>query len=119
MLKYKRVSGIYQIENLKDFKIYIGSSTNIFSRIENNKISLKNGTHSSESLQKDFDSYGLSFFEFKVILFCEPKERIKYERLLILRYQPFYNTTYKNGTSRTRKKLDELEIYSSEFVINL
>ena len=43
--KYKNIAGIYCITNIISNKIYIGSSNNIYNRINRHKSSLKKNNH--------------------------------------------------------------------------
>jgi group I intron endonuclease len=62
-----RGSGIYQIRNILNNKVYIGSSYNIEGRWYQHKYLLKKGKHHSYLLQKAWDEHGEGNFEFEVI----------------------------------------------------
>jgi group I intron endonuclease len=61
------ISGIYQIKNLKNNKIYIGSSKNIKERFLQHKYNLKNNKHCNPILQNSWNKYGEENFEFIII----------------------------------------------------
>lgn len=60
-------SGIYQIRNLLNGRVYIGSSKEFKSRYRHHLTSLKRGTHHSKFLQNDFDKCGSEAFVFEVL----------------------------------------------------
>jgi len=59
--------GIYQIQNLINGKLYIGSSVNVNERICEHKRNLCNGHHENEHLQKSCDKYGIENFIFDIV----------------------------------------------------
>lgn len=55
-------SGIYKITNLKNGKVYIGQSENIFIRKKQHFSALKHKTHNNKQMQKEFTAQkGRSF----------------------------------------------------------
>ena len=81
-------SGIYQIRNLINNKLYIGSSNNLRTRKNSHLNELVNDKHYNKYLQKSFNKYGEQNFIFEVIEFCEPEERIEIEQYWL---DKFYN----------------------------
>lgn len=76
------MSGIYQIRNLINSKIYIGSSVCIEKRWKWHKSRLRNSTHSNIHLQRSWDKYGSENFVFEIlesvtILTTENKKEFK------------------------------------------
>jgi len=55
-----KISGIYQIINNINGKVYIGHSVNISFRWYNHMNNLLKGNHHNSKLQDDFNTYGLS-----------------------------------------------------------
>lgn len=49
---------VYLIRHNKTNRIYIGSSANPKKRLQSHIYALRNGTHSVEDMQADFDTYG-------------------------------------------------------------
>lgn len=82
--KLKNKCGIYQIRNLKNNKIYVGSSNNLFQRknYEHLKL-LKKNNHFNEHLQNAWNIYGAESFVFEIIEFCKPEEKIEKEQYWI------------------------------------
>lgn len=60
-------SGIYQIVNKQTCQFYIGSTVNLQRRRHNHFHLLRIGKHDNVYLQRSFDKYGLSKFDFFVI----------------------------------------------------
>jgi group I intron endonuclease len=60
-------SGVYQIKNLVNGKVYIGSSVNIKARWSAHKSTLRKNSHHSAALQRAWDKYGESSFEFSIL----------------------------------------------------
>jgi group I intron endonuclease len=52
---------------------------------------LRNNKHKNQHLQFAYNKYGEENFEFKVILYCEKFELLRYEQELINRLNPHYN----------------------------
>lgn len=65
-------SGIYQIRNTVNGKVYVGSAIKILKRWREHKTSLRKGVHHSKHLQKAWVKYGEECFVFEVIEFIEP-----------------------------------------------
>lgn len=66
-------TGIYAIVNVKNKKIYIGSTKTAFSTRKNRHCNtLEKNTHYNEYLQNSYNKYGKDNFVFKVLYICEP-----------------------------------------------
>jgi len=76
-----RSAFIYKIENRVNGGCYIGSTVNPKNRWMHHRTSLRKGRHHSFVLQKAWDKYGESCFEFKVLLECSEADRLFYEKL--------------------------------------
>jgi group I intron endonuclease len=79
--KYKQTiqpMGIYQIRNLNNGKIYIGSAMNLQGKINSHKFQLKNGLHLNKEMQKDFVEVGADAFSFEILDYLMPKEDLNY-----------------------------------------
>ena len=80
--EYKRTlqpMGVYQIKNLVNGKIFIGSSKNLPGKINGQKFQLNLGSHPNEELQKDYTELGEANFIFEVLDYLEPKKDSNYD----------------------------------------
>lgn len=74
-----KVVGIYKIVNRVNGKYYVGSSNNIWKRVEyQHKKQLRDGNHWNTHLQSAWNQYGESSFDFIVVeSFQSPKSYVK------------------------------------------
>lgn len=94
----KKFCGIYYIKNLANEKIYIGKSIDVISRLKGHYSILKKGEHSNSYLQRAFNKYGESFFEFGVIEVCE---RDFLSELEIFYIEKYNSSNERNGYNLT------------------
>ena len=80
-------SGVYQIKNKKNEKIYIGSSVDISKRWNEHKYLLNNNKGHNKHLQSSWSKYGGANFEFSIILCCAEKNLLFYEQLICLKFE--------------------------------
>lgn len=86
-------SGIYQIKNLINGNIYIGSSKNIYSREAKHKSSLRGGYHANNYLQNSWNKYKEDNFIFEIIEYCDENLLLDREQYYINLYNPEFNIT--------------------------
>lgn len=79
-------SGIYQIRNLVNGKVYVGSAINLHRRCYDHFVQLRNNKHNNQHLQRAFNKYGESSFIFEIIEFVPDRQ------MLIEREQHYINT---------------------------
>jgi len=79
--------GIYKILNIKNNKVYVGSSINLSNREYKHFWMLTNNSHDNLYLQNSFNKFGKDFFKFEVLEYCEPKNLIERENFFISFYQ--------------------------------
>lgn len=73
----KNKSGIYQIKNLVNNKLYIGSANNLYRRKNREHFyRLAQNKHCNDKLQDAFNKYGEQNFVFEVIEFVEDKDNL-------------------------------------------
>lgn len=63
-------SGVYEIVNLVNGKIYIGSSQDLDGRKNKHFRMLRSNTHHCKHLQNSFNAYKEKCFEFRVLEYC-------------------------------------------------
>ena len=89
----KQISGVYKIESKKkSYRVYIGSSINIFKRWHDHLFALRNNKHYSKKLQRHFNKYGENDLIFSILLGCEKEDLIKIEQYFIDAYNPYFNS---------------------------
>jgi len=75
-------SGIYQIRNKVNGKVYIGSAKTFSKRLKEHRYELRKGTHHSKHLQMAVEKYGADSFIFEVLEYVDDEhlllEREKY-----------------------------------------
>lgn len=69
------VSGIYEIQNMRNGKRYIGQSKNLYRRQCSHLTKLKQGIHPNKHLQNAWNKYGEDAFQFHVLEYC-PLEKL-------------------------------------------
>jgi len=92
----RKQPGIYMVHCLKNDWRYYGESSNVSGRLASHKSLLNRKIHPNRNLQKDFDLYGIDFFEF-IVLYMGEKWTESYNRrgketeLIILDRNQCYN----------------------------
>lgn len=86
-----RQSGIYIITNTVNGKRYIGSSVDIHRRWVTHKRELRRGIHYNPVLQRAWDKYGESAFEFSILLLCTKDDTLLNEQRCLDEMKPEYN----------------------------
>lgn len=74
-----KISCIYKIVNLKNEKVYVGSTRSYIKRIASHKNLLIKNKHPNSYLQSSWNKYGSEYFEFSIIENAEPEKLIKLE----------------------------------------
>ena len=101
-------SGIYQVKNLANGKVLLGSSLNLEGPLNRHRFMLKINGHTNRELQKDWNELGSDQFAFEVLEVVEIKhdpnfnlrdELTLLEQIWLEKLQPFgdrgYNTNEK------------------------
>lgn len=103
-----KASGIYQVKNLVNGKVFLGSSLNLEGPLNKHKFMLKIGSHTNKSLQKDWDEYGSDKFEFEILEEVKIKDNENFnlndeltllEMLWLEKLQPFGEKGYNLNTN--------------------
>ena len=66
-------AGIYQIKNIKNKKIFIGSTRN-FKTLNGVKFTLETGTHNNKSLQEEWTQFGKVAFSIDILETLKKKD---------------------------------------------
>lgn len=88
----RKVCGVYKITNIRNNKIYIGSSNNIHQRWKNHIRELETNKHNNIYLQNDWNVYKKDNFKFEVIKECAEDIRYSVEQKYLNELMPFYRT---------------------------
>ena len=60
-------SGVFQVKNIVNNKVLLGSSLNLEGSLNKHKFMLKIGSHINKALQKDWDEFGADQFAFEIL----------------------------------------------------
>ena len=60
-------AGVYQVKNLANGKVLIGSSLNLEGPLNRHKFMLKLGSHTNKALQNDWNELGPEKFAFEIL----------------------------------------------------
>lgn len=93
-------SGIYQIRNKTNEKVYIGSTVHLRRRFNKHLRLLRIGKHHSQILQRSFDKHGESAFVFEIISHSPREYLLKMEQWFIDNLHPHYNVCRSTTNSR-------------------
>lgn len=100
--------GVYKIVNIKNNKIYVGSSLDIESRIKTHFSNLLNNKHRNLHLQNSFNKYGENCFIWEVLEICNKDLLLTKEQYYIDKYwSNSYNKAkqaYSGGWNLTTKE---------------
>lgn len=100
--------GIYQIRNLVNGKVFLGSSKNLKAKFNSYKFQLKQGTFINSLLQADYNNFGEESFTFEILDQLKPVEDLGYDytkdletllELWIEKIQPFSDNGYHTKKS--------------------
>ncbi len=90
--------GVYQVRNLVNGKIFVGSSKNLTAKQNSFQFQAKLGSHKSSGFLADYNNLGSDKFSFEILDYLDPKEGVNYdytqdlealEELWIEKLQPF------------------------------
>ena len=98
-------SGIYQIRNLVNGKVYVGSSVNMYDRWCEHRSELKHNRHHSQKLQCAYNKYGEHNLIFEVIEQVDTLELLDKEQYYINLYNSVengYNICKETGKGPTK-----------------
>lgn len=94
------LSCVYQIRNIKNGKIYIGSTVNYKYRFNAHRYELKRNNHGNQKLQKSWNEHGEENFEFNVLEYDIPlEEQFKAEQKYLDNLKPFGDNGFNIKTT--------------------
>jgi group I intron endonuclease len=98
-------TGIYQIRNVVNGKIYIGSAVRLKQRLIGHRTGLDRGDHHNPHLQSAWNKYGAGAFEMRILLFCVADDLLFYEQRCLNAFDAVkrgYNKCPVAGNTRGR-----------------
>jgi group I intron endonuclease len=115
-------SGIYQIRNATNEKIYIGSAVNITARWNKHLVNLRKTKHHNLYLQNAYNKYGEENFEFSILEYCEKEYLIEREQYYLDTLCPEYNICKKAysclGIKHTEEEREKMRIARKTRIIS-
>lgn len=81
-LAYKQnppLAGVFQIKNLANGKIFIGSGLDVRGILNRHQAELKFNSHRNEALQQDWNNYGPEQFSCEVLEYLESNDDPEYD----------------------------------------
>ena len=106
-----RPSGVYQVKNLANGKVLLGSSLNLEGLLNRNRFTLRNNGHPNKELQKDWNEFGPDQFVFEIMEVVQVKDDPNFnlkdeltllEQIWLEKLQPFGKRGY-NTSDRIRE----------------
>ena len=104
-------AGIFQVKNIVNGKVLLGSSLNLEGPLNGHKFLLSSGSHRNELLQKEWKEYGQDKFVFEILEVVKVKDDENFnlkdeltllEEIWIEKLQPFGERGY-NKDSKIRQ----------------
>jgi hypothetical protein len=104
----KKPAGIFQVRNLANGKVLLGSSLNLEGPLNSHRFMLTIGRHRNEELQNDWKVFGPEGFVFEVLEVVKPSddpgfdlhdELTLLEQIWIEKLQPFGERGYNRDTN--------------------
>ena len=102
-----KLSGVYIITNTVNGNRYIGSSIDIHRRWVTHLRELRKGVHGNEILQRAWDKYGESSFEFSILLLCSETDTLLNEQQCLDTFHPEYNICISVTASMLGRTMSE------------
>jgi len=103
-------SGVFQIRNLQNEKIFVGSSLNLEGIFNRHRFALNAGSHQNKALQADWNTSGAENFAFEILEEIQPRENLDLKKelefledLWLENLQPYGERGY-NASKLTREE---------------
>ena len=104
-------AGVFQIKNIQNGKIFLGSSLNLEGPLNGHKFMLTINSHRNERMQKEWNEYGANAFVFEILEQVKVKDDPNFniddeltllEQIWVEKLQPFGERGY-NKDNRIRQ----------------
>ena len=104
-------SGVYQVKNLANGKVLLGSSLNLEGLVNRNRFTLRTNCHPNKELQKDWNELGPDQFVFEIVEVVQVQDNPNFnlkdeltllEEIWLEKLQPFGDRGY-NTSARIRE----------------
>jgi group I intron endonuclease len=99
-------AGVFQVKNIANGRVLLGSSLNLEGPLNSHKFMLSIGKHRNEALQKDWNRYGADKFVFEILEVVKVKDDPNFnledeltliEQIWVEKLQPFGEQGYNEG----------------------
>jgi hypothetical protein len=99
-------SGVFQVKNLANGKVLLGSSLNLEGPLNKHRFMLQINSHPNKELQKDWNEFGPDQFTFEILETVPVKEDPNFnlkdeltllEEIWLEKLQPFGERGYNDG----------------------
>lgn len=106
--------GVFQIRNMVNEKVFVGSSLNLPGIFNRHKLELKMGTHKNKALQAEWNEFGADKFAFEILDELTPvsdpqhdyrEDLTHLEDLWLEKLQPFSEQGYNEPKKTTEQRL--------------
>lgn len=96
-------AGVFQIKNIANGKVLLGSSLNLEGPLNSHRFMLKIGSHTNKALQQDWDTFGPDQFAFEILEIVNVQDDPNFdlkdeltllEQIWLERLQPFGERGY-------------------------
>ena len=103
----KKPAGIFQVRNIVNNKVLLGSSLNLDGPLNAHKFMLTIGKHKNETLQQDWNTYGPDKFVFEILEIVKISDDPNFniddelellEQIWIEKLHPFGERGYNTGS---------------------
>jgi group I intron endonuclease len=73
-LERPKPAGVFQVKNIENGKVLLGSSLNLDGALNGHRFMLRTGSHRNKDLQEDWNQYGEENFVFEILETVQVKE---------------------------------------------
>jgi group I intron endonuclease len=103
----RKPAGIFQIKNIANGKLLLGSSLNLEGPLNGHKFMLTIGTHRNKTLQQEWNEYGPDQFVFEILEVVQVRDDPNFnledeltllEQIWLEKLQPLGERGYNTGT---------------------